>query len=84
SAGGFCDYAYERSDNVHRFTYRFDEPPTRLSLRLGPVPIDRAMASAEVSGLKASVRPCESGDSRWVWFQDIPAANGEVILRLDC
>ncbi len=84
SARGFCDYAYERSDNVHRFTYRFDEPPTRLSLRLGPVPIDRAMASAEVSGLKASVRPCESGDSRWVWFQDIPAANGEVILRLDC
>ena len=82
SAVGKCGYVYERTSDAIRFAYGFEVPPARLSLRLGPLPARGTITSAEVSGQRVSVQPMPSGDSRWVWFENVPSAQGEVVLRL--
>ncbi len=82
NATGTCDYLLDRTDSVLRFTYAFDTLPGRLSVRLGPLPVDSDVAAAEVSGTSVRVHPFRSGDSRWVWVEDLPVSRGEVVVRL--
>lgn len=73
-------YRLERAAKSWRFTYEFERPVPRWSLRLGPLPVSGGSVTARHNTAEVPCTPIESGDSRWVWIRDLSGATGEVSL----
>jgi hypothetical protein len=81
-------YTYTRSGRSQAFSYAFERPVSRLSIRLGPI-AGEAPGSGEApatralhNGIEVACHTERSGDSWWVWIRDLPgvrAGRVEVI-----
>ena len=76
-------YTYAKNSGQHTFTFRLERPVAALSVRLGPIPRDRTIASVAFDGKVVPFEPIDSGDSRWVWVRGLSRASGAVVLKLD-
>jgi len=73
-------YTYQRSDQRQDFTFSFDEPVNKVSVRLGPIPEGKVISQVLFSEQPTAFKELQSGDSRWVWVTDMKGKQGKVEL----
>jgi hypothetical protein len=76
-------YTYQRCADHQEFSLRLERDAGPVSVRLGPLPAERRVASVLLMGQPVAGRAERSGDSDWVWVE-IPggaAANVEITLE---
>jgi hypothetical protein len=75
----YCAYHYTRNPKLQTFEFKFDKP-VKMSVRLGPV---QNVDSVKLDGKKIDSRLEYSGDSRWVWVEDIQGKTGiiDIIMK---
>jgi len=71
-------YSYYRSKSLQTFEYGFEKPVKKMSLRLGPVPVGKEVSIVKVNGKKIEFESVRSGNSRWVWINNLNGQNGRV------
>jgi len=74
-------YSYLRDEAGQVFNYGFERPVKNMSLRLGPIPAGKEIIKATLNGEKVMFKDLISGDSRWVWIEDLRGKQGEVKIQ---
>jgi len=77
-----CAYTYTREAPKQEFEFRFERPVGQLSVRLGPIPAGKELAAVSFNGREHPARRFSSGDSRWVWLENLSGSQGRIGLRL--
>ena len=77
-----CSYTYARAADKQMFSFTFEEPVSRASVRLGPLPEGRTVQRILVNGKNAEGEILASGDSTWVWIHGLNGKAGSVIAEL--
>ncbi len=77
---GHVSYRYERLPDGERFTFETTGAQKGVRIRLGPVD-PNAGVRITLDGRDIAFTERYTGDSRWIWTQDFPAASG--CLRLE-
>jgi hypothetical protein len=72
-------YQYIRKEDVHTFTYQLEQPVNTINVRLGPLKSTEVMVT--VKDQEYSKNTIKSGDSLWVWINDITNAEGQIIVH---
>jgi hypothetical protein len=75
-------YTYKRSPAVQTFDYDLSTPVNRLSIRLGPIPEGRTVVEATLDDEEVPFRSLDSGDSQWIWIENITKSQGGIQLHL--
>ena len=71
-------YSYVRDKNGQSFNYGFEQPVKKMSLRLGPIPEGKEVLTVMVNGKKHAFKNVQSGDSRWVWINNLSGQKGKA------
>ena len=75
-------YTFQRSPDRQEFGLRLERDAGPVSIRLGPLPADRQIASARLNGQTAACREEQSGDSRWAWIETGGGTEAKIELVL--
>jgi hypothetical protein len=84
-AGGkrqYIDYKFVREQDCHKFSYKFEYPIDKISVRIGPIPADMEVSCVYFSNAKIHHEVVFSGDSRWVWVKNLSSVSGTVVVEL--
>lgn len=71
-------YNYKRNKDGQLFNYKFEQPVKKMSLRLGPIPLDKEAVGVTCNGTPVSFKKINSGDSKWVLIDNLGGEQGEV------
>ncbi len=74
-------YSYVRDEKGQVFKYGLENPVKNMSLRLGPIPVGKEIFNATLNGKKVAFEKLTSGDSRWVWINNLSGKQGEVKIQ---
>ena len=77
------NYSYKRSDTNQTFVYELSQHPSKLNIRLGPLPAGKHVSSVLVDETKSPFEVLQSGDSSWVWVRGITAQKAQVTVVLE-
>lgn len=72
------NYTYLRKYDRQVFKFGFENQVRNLSIRLGPIPEGREIKHATSDGKEIAFENQISGDSRWVWINNLSGLTGEV------
>jgi hypothetical protein len=75
------NYIYKRTNDDQTFEFKFENPVKSFSLRLGPIPQNVNVRSASINNDETVFEIVESGDSKWVWIQNLRGISG--IVRIE-
>jgi hypothetical protein len=75
-------YSYHRSPDKQEFTWRLEHDAGPVSVRLGPLPADKQVASTTINGQPATARAEYSGDSDWAWVEMPGGTEAKIELTL--
>ncbi len=73
-------YTYERYEDRQAFRFEFENPVEGMRLRLGPIPRGKVVDTAYFNDKAIAVETLESGDSHWVWVQNLNGISGNVVI----
>ncbi len=76
---GEISYHYTRKENNHIFAYEITGEIEQISVRIGP--IKGAKANAYFGGKSLPCRCISSGDSWWVWIENMKEKAGTILVE---
>lgn len=71
-------YNYNRDKSGQLFSYKLESPVKQLSVRLGPIPAGKKVSGVTVNGKKTAFSNLTSGDSRWIWINNLSGKQGAI------
>jgi hypothetical protein len=74
-------YSYRRTANRQEFSLHLEREAGPISVRLGPLPGEKRIASVTLNGRSTSFREEHSGDSRWAWAEIPGGTESKIIIR---
>ncbi len=74
-------YTYKRGEDGQTFEYTLGRPVQSMSVRLGPVPEGKIVTGVLVDGEKAVFTNLRSGDSEWVWVEDLSGPDHKIEMK---
>jgi hypothetical protein len=76
-------YIFERTADSFSFSFDFERPVERLSVRLGPLPAGKKAVAAALNGTILPFEAKHSGDSDWVWIPVPAGSQGRLVLKTE-
>lgn len=73
-----CKYSYSKDKNQQTFQIKFEKIVNKFSIRLGPLPADKIIKSVTNKGKKIQFQVLNSGDSHWVWIENMKGTEGDI------
>ncbi len=74
-------YSYVRDEKGQVFKYGLQNPVKNMSLRLGPIPVGKRIFNATFNGKKVAFEKLNSGDSQWIWINNLSGKQGEIKVQ---
>lgn len=76
-----CRYTYDRGEAGQSFSFNLEHFVERISIRLGPIPLSKKVKTVDYNGRATNFSLQNSGDSTWLWLQNLSGKDGIISVR---